>query len=206
MTIGVSDVVRCIATFNMPESTISQLVYHFIGNTGTTATDAEMVTAALAHFQAAWTNIDNRVSDQVQGDILEVQKYDFVLHQWDGIGQATFTAADGLSTADMLAHGTCGLVKILTVAARRQCRKYVPGLTETELTDGLFSTATVVDLALFGSALDQNLIAGGLTSLFCSFNTDSTSVLYETASTRLGAVTATNLPAYQRRRRPGTGI
>ncbi len=206
MSIGVTDVLRVIVTWDMPQSTVAKIVYHYLVTTGTTATEAEFIAAAIALFETAWALIDDRVADNVTGSTMAIQKYDFVNHQWDGIEEDVLEASDGISAAQMLSHGDAGLIKILTQSARRQCRKYLPGLTEDALTDGILSVATVVDLALFGSALDANLLAGDITALYGSFNTDVESVLYETFSQRLGTVIGEAVPAYQRRRRPGTGI
>lgn len=206
MSVGQDDVIRVVAEWDVPDGTIAQLVYHFLGVTAVTASDAAIVTAAIAHLEAAWPQVDQEISDLVLGSTLEVFKWDFTNNRFDGIGSGVLTGADGIDTDEMLPHGAAGLGKIFTEAARRQARKYIPGLTEGSQVDGTISAAALSAIALFLADLDDDLLAAGLTLEFGTFNTDPTSSLFETFSSASGTVQAEAAFAYQRRRRPGTGI
>lgn len=206
MTVGVGDVVRFVAEWDIPDGTIAQLVYHFFGVSGTTATDAQVGIAGEAALTTAWALIAAEISDQVTGATFETYLWDFVLNRWDGIDVQLMIGQDGLTAVHMLPHGAAALVKIFTDAARRQGRKYVHGMIEDSIADGTFDGVALTALALFGAALDNGFVAGGLTMGFCTFNTEPTSPLFETTSPGSGAVQAEGIAAYQRRRRPGTGI
>lgn len=206
MTISVNDVVRIVAEWDVPEGTIAQLVYHYIAASGTTATEVQVLTAVEAALQAAWANLAARIDSTVLGATVEGFVWDFVLNQWDGIGAVPLIGADGTAVDEMLPHGAAGLVKILTAAARRQARKFVPGFAETQQGDGALVAAAVTDLALFGTDLDDDIAPGGLVMSFGTFNTEPTSALFETFSIASQSVQAESIFAYQRRRRPGTGI
>lgn len=206
MTIAVGDVIRIVAEWDIPDGTIAQLVYHVFGDFGTTGTDAQMLTAAEGALQTAWANIAANVADSVLGADLEAYKWDFTLNRWDGLGSIPMIGIDGTNVNQMLPHGAAGLVKINTEALRRQARKYVPGLAEDTQDEGTISGAVVTNLALFGLDLDDAFLVGGLTVGFCTFNTDPLSPLFETYSEASGTAGAEAIVAYQRRRRPGTGI
>lgn len=206
MTVAVGDVVRGVAEWDMPESTIAQMVWHWIGKSGTTATEAQVGTAIELAIDTAWDRIDHLVSDEVDGAEVEGYLWDFALDRWDGIFTAQLIGADGANATEMLPHGAAALLKTFTAANRRQGRKYVPGMGKDTTLDGIFSAGTLTDVALFGSDMDDDIVAGGLTLAAGTFNTDPTSPLFETFSEASGAVAAEAVAAYQRRRRPGTGI
>ncbi len=206
MTVGVGDVIRFVAEWDMPLATVAQFVYHFIGASGTTATDAQVLVAAEADLQAAFAEIDDLIDTEVVGSNLNALKWDFVLNRFDGIGQVAMVGLDGLSVSDMLPHGNALLVKIFTAQQRRQSRKYVFGMTESQQLNGSFTAVPLTQGALFGAALNDNMSAGGLVLNYCTFNTDPLSPLFETTSLASGTTIAESVVAYQRRRRPGTGI
>lgn len=206
MTVGVGDVVRAVAEWDIPDGTIAQMVWHMLGTSGTTATDAQVGTILEQHLQGAWDNIDAEIATDVTGAQIETYLWDFALNRWDGIDTRDMIGIDGTSASSMAPHGAAGLVKMFTAAARRQARKYVPGLHEDAHTDGTLDALALSGLALFAADLDDDAIAGGLTLSFCTFNTDPLSPLFETTSLASGSVVAEAIIAYQRRRRPGTGI
>lgn len=206
MTVAVGDVVRCVAEWDVPGGTIAQLVYHYLGVSGTTATEAQVGTAVEAALDLAWDHIAARVSDLVLGSTIEGLVWDFVLNQWDGVFTVALVGADGSSADDMMPQGVAGLIKLFTVANRRQARKYIPGLAESQIDDGVIAAAALSDMALFAADFDDDIVAGGLTLSYGTFNTDPASPLFETFSVSSGAVLAEGIAAYQRRRKPGTGI
>lgn len=206
MTVGVGDVVRIVAEWDIPDGTIAQLVYHYLGASGTTATDAQVAIAAETALDLAWANVEAKISDTYLGSLLQVLKWDFALNRWDGISSTPMIGIDGTNAVVAVAHGAAGLIKLFTAAARRQARKYVPGISRLEVVGGTIVAATVTDLALFAADLDDDLVAGGLTLEFGTFNSEPTSPLFETFSSASGSVQAEAIVGYQRRRRPGTGI
>lgn len=204
--IGVGDVVRIVAEWDIPDSTIAQLVWHITGTVGAAQTELVVLASAMAHLEAAWLHIDQDISENVLGSTFSILLWDFALNRWDGVGDAALLNADGSNVTDMIAHGVSALAKIFTGQARRQARKYIMGYCENNLEDGTLSAAALVQIALFAGALDNPFNAGALTLAFCTFNTDTESPLYETSSIASGSVQAESIAAYQRRRRPGTGI
>lgn len=206
MTVGVGDVVRVVAEWDMPEGTLAQLVYHYLGVSGTTATDAQVGTAVELALDTAWDEIATIISDQVLGSTIEGLLWDFALNRWDGIFTVQLIGADGTSALDMLPHGAAGLMKFFTAANRRQGRKYLQGLVGASQADGIIEAPSLAQMSLFAADLDDDIIAGGLTLSFGTFSTDPLSPLFETFSASAGAILSEAIVAYQRRRKPGTGI
>jgi len=206
VAVDVGDVIRVVAEWEVPGSTIAQMVYHYRGSSGASVTPATLATAVEAQLTTSWANIANHVADTVLGTIITLYQWDFTNHQWDGIAEVAMTGIDGTAVAQMLPHGAAALCKISTALPRRQCRKYVMGMEEGTQDEGVWSGTALTNLALFAAALDSNLTAGALTLNFGAFNTEEASPLYETFSAASGTVEAEAIVAYQRRRRPGTGI
>ena len=205
-TIDLNDVLRVVARWDAPDSTIAELVWHYQVIAGTGGSPATILAAILTALDASWLNIDQDVSDEWTGDTLELFKYDFANHQWDGVAADLMLAEDGTAAGTYLAHGDSLLIKFFTQANRRQGRKYMFGLTEAAITDGVWDVAELSNFALFGADFDDNVVSGAITLQFGTFNVDDTSALYETFSANIQTAQAENLPAYQRRRRPGTGV
>jgi len=201
----VGDVLRVVAEWDGPGGMLAQMVYHYRGKSGVSATAAVVGAAVLAAMQLAWTQIDEEIDNELIATTQELLQWDFTLNRWDGIDSRPYTALDGLVIGEMFPHGSAGLVKIFTVAARRQSRKYIPGILKGSLFNGSITAATVTKMALFGAALDVDVVAGGLTLEYGTFNTAPLSPLFETFSQASGAVQAEAVTAYQRRRKPGTG-
>ncbi len=206
MTVDVGDVVRVVAEWDGPSGMLAQMVYHYRGKSGTPTTAAVVAAAALSAHQFAWLDIDQMVDIELVATVQELLQWDFALNRWDGIDTRPFTALDGTTVGEISAHGVAGMVKIFTAAARRQARKYVPGILETSVGDGVIGGPSLTNLALYAARLDDDVVAGPLTLEFGTFNTEAASPLFETFSAATGAVQAEAVVAYQRRRKPGTGI
>lgn len=206
MAVDVGDVVRVVAEWDGPGGMLAQMVYHLRGKSGTPETAAVVGAAALAAHQTAWLNIDNQLDSELIATVQELLQWDFALNRWDGIDTRPFTALDGLTIGELSAHGAAGLVKIFTAAARRQARKYIPGILETSVGNGIISGAALTNMALYAADLDDDVTAGALVLEMGTFNTEPLSPLFETFSAASGTVQAEAVYAYQRRRKPGTGI
>lgn len=206
MSIDVGDVIRVVAEWDGPGGMLAQMVYHFKGKSGTPESASVVAAAVLAAIQAAWLNIDNDLDSELIATTQEILQWDFTLNRWDGVDTRPYTALDGLTIGNLSGHGSAGLVKIFTGAARRQARKYVPGYISTSIGDSVLFSAPLSNLAIFAAALDNDVTAGALVLEFGTFNTAPLSPLFETFSAASGAVQAEAVLAYQRRRKPGTGI
>jgi hypothetical protein len=204
--ITVDDVVRVVVGYALPDGAVGQLVWHYACTAGTTATPQQVGITIAAAFAAAWDNIKSHIGTQVVSESLELYAYDFTLHRFDGVYTASLLGGDGTGTGDVVPQGAALLGKIFTDAARRQARKYLFGLLEGSQSDGLVATAAVTAYGLFLDDLQESLSPGNILLEYCTFNTDSTSPLYETVSLSIASTIAEAVMAYQRRRRPGTGI
>lgn len=204
--IDLNDILRVVFEWDGAIGTLAQLVWHYRVTAGNNEDPDDVLADIVTNFESAWANIDTYISDKWLSSTVELYQRDTALHQWDGVATTTSLNLDGATAADALPQGCAALVKVFTESARRQARKYVPGFIESQVTDGVILTTPLVALALFVADLDDSITSGTETLVFGTYNTLATSVLYETFSQQNGSAQVEANIAYQRRRRPGTGI
>ncbi len=206
MTIDIGNVLRVVAEWDAPDGTIAQLVWHYVVSAGSGGDPFDVLDDIIANLDAAWLNIVDYVDDDFTGAQITLFQRDTGLHRWDGVANASLLNVDGNLAQEFLAHGVSVLAKFFTEATRRQARKYLFGITEAHSTDGHTTVAGLVAFGLFAADFDDVVTSAPLTLVFGTYNVDPLSVLYESFSQAIQSVVVEGLYAYQRRRRPGTGI
>lgn len=206
MAVVPGDVLRTVVTYALPGGSTAQLVWHYLCSAGSSATPAQCGITIAAAYAAAWNQVKAHIATNVTSELLELYQYDFTLHRFDGIYTAVLAGADGTGSGESSPHGAAGLGKIITDVARRQARKYLFGFIEGSSGDGNLIATAATAFGLFLADLDASLAPGGVALDFGTFNVDDASPLYESFSSAVGSTIAETVMAYQRRRRPGTGI
>lgn len=205
-TLAIGDVIQAVLTWDTPLASVAQNVWHYQMVSGAGADSDDLLPAILTQQQVAFALIDAEISNQFEGTLLEIRKYDFVLSRFDGVGSVAGSSLVGLSVVDFEPHGVAALGRVRTVASRRQGRTFIPGLDEDAIIGGVLSVAAEAALAGFLATWDTNIsITGGLFS-WCTFNVDPLSPVFETASLAAQVVIANSLPSYLSKRKPGVGL
>jgi len=205
MTIATSQVVRVAVTWNAPIATIAQNVFHY-QNVGTAVAESSFLTAFDTYYTAALTPLLADIQTGYQPSTCEGWKYNMVTHKWEGIGQVNSTAGAGIVATDAASHGVAPVVRFVTAVARRQGRTFVPGFTEGAITGQLIGSSSLTRLGNYGTALVLGFTVSAQAQQMGTFNTDTASIYYESFSPVTGTVITSNVPGYQRRRKPGVGI
>lgn len=107
----------------------------------------------------------------------------------------------GSGPSAVTAAAVSGYLLAQTALPKTRGSKYVPGIDEVAITEGVFNSAAVADLILLAAlyispistAIGANLFAGVLSRTLLNFVEFITEV------------TTTDVPAYQRRRKPNVG-
>lgn len=201
-----NDIARLVMTWAFGTESVAQMVWHYIMTGAGPTAPAALLLAVESAIQLAWLEIDQLITTDLQGGILEVLKWDFTNNRWDGLDSLSTTGLDGTGVGEYLPQGNSVLVKILTDSSRRQARKYVPGITEGATADGFITGANLVDFADFAGLWDAVVSPAGQNFSYCTFNTHPPSPLFETESLARGSVVAESAGSYQRRRKPGVGL
>lgn len=206
MTVDIGDVLRVVLTWDTPLASLAQNVWHMVMTGGTPPTLGQILTELETQYTVAWAELDMEINEEFEPVLFELFQRDVALHQWDGIGQRALSGLLGLDAGDYLPHGVAYVVRYLTAQSRRQGRQFIPGIPDTKVVDGVLVGATEAALAAFLSDWGTDLGPGSSIMELCTYNTEPTSALYETASIATGTYLVNSLPGYQRRRKPGVGI
>lgn len=205
-TINIGDVLQVVQTYDAPLASVAQNVWHLEQVSGAGSDSADILAAILTQQQTAWAEIDSFINDEFSAVLLELRKWDFVNNRFDGVGTLAVTLMVGTSITDYEPHGVAFLGRIVTEAARRQGRTFIPGFGDNTVVDGAFSASTEAAMAAYLAIFDTDVsVTGGLLS-WCTFNVDPTSPVFETTSLAAQTVIANSLPSYLSKRKPGVGL
>lgn len=206
MTVNIGDVVQVVMTWDTPLASVAQNVWHLKQISGAGSDPADILAAVLTQQQVAFAEIDQDIADEFEAVLLELRQWDYVNNRFDGVATLAMTGVEGASISDYEPHGVAVLGRIVTEAARRQGRHFIPGVDETAILNGVLDGGFEALVAAYLALWDTDIgVTGGLLS-WCTFNVDPTSPLFETASLAAGTVIVNSLPSYLSKRKPGNGL
>jgi len=203
MTVAVGDVLKVVATILWDDGNVMQNVYAAeITGTGGPYDDADIVDDALAWVEAMYDTLTTQVSAECERSQVQVYIWDAPGDDWDEIGSEVWTWAptDG---ADQLPRGVAGLLNSKTTDPDVSGKKYIGGLTEGGVTDGLLNAALLVLLVNYGA--EWVVPFAGATS-GADWDSGVWSVVGKTLVPFILTTVIPTIPAYQRRRKRGVGV
>lgn len=199
-TLNIGDIVRVVISFASPGASTAQNVFYFevqdASADGPTAL-TDVNDWFVANYLAEWATISDA---SCEAFLLEMD----VLN---GDGTVAFNVGDedpdvvGTGAADILPAAVSGYLQANSERVTSLGRKYVPFITESQQTDGFLSSFATDALA--------DMIVDWVTPIV--IDTVSTLVpgilsrVTQTFQEFLGSGFTTNVPAYQRRRKPNVG-
>jgi hypothetical protein len=195
------DIVKCTLRFSLFNASLainsftarlSQVIAHG-------STDEDAVTDWAAHLDNFYGELLQMMHDLSVPTTFELHRLN--LGNWDWVtgGEPTFVPT---SVGDIVAHGVAALIVARTAVSKVRGRKFVPGITDVAIADGLFNQTMVTNLVAaaaiyvmpFESVTDDSEWTSGVYSkglaTFIPF---------------IPTAVVTNIPSYQRRRKPGVG-
>lgn len=203
----VGDILRATLRGVMLDSVQFNLVHTYRVITGTELDYTAIAVAIETQLETGYTALEAELHDSVISDDLTLAEWDFTDNEFDGKALVLANALIGADVAEAYPGGIGVLMRWPTEELRRQGRKFVPGVHETNAQGNNIGAATVAAAATSAAILNNTFAAGALLLHPCTFNVDPTSPRFETSS--LFSVTDffVNLgPGYQRNRQPGAGI
>lgn len=197
MTVNDNDVVRAVA--QMQSHGVDDLlnVFHVRNVTGTPVAEEDFGTDVGTWLDAIYTCINAHVLNSIQ--YIEIGLYN-VTQDIPMVSEAWPVLTFGTLDANDLPHGVALLQTYETATKNVQGKKYFGGLPVTDITDGGTWTTTLVTLAaciLLRMVGEQSRTYSDLEPGAWS----RTAGLFRPFTAGL----TDYVPAYQRRRRPGTG-
>ena len=203
MAIADGDILRIVASFLWTDGNINQNVFNaVVTGGGAPWADTDIVDDAEDWLDNMFANITGDLSDEIDGNEVIVYKYDAVGDDWDEVGSQSWTF-NPTQTVDQLPRGVAALVRLWTTDPDVQGKKYVPGLTEASVQDGLFAAGIITNLLAF--AADWYTPFAGAAS-GATFTPGIWSVVGTVLKLGIDHIATSTIPAYQRRRKRNVGI
>jgi hypothetical protein len=202
MSIAVGDVLRVVAIMAWLDGNLNMNVFNaVIGGTGGPFDEADIVDDAVAWMNAIYGNMTGSTSDELDGSEIAVYVYDSVDDDFDEVGTDPWTY-NPTSASEQLPRGVAGLINANTIDPDVQGKKYLGGLVEPSVTDGLWIAAQLANLALWADDWVTAFTGGTSGASWIPGVWSPTRTNFYPFS---GAYTIPAIPAYQRRRKRGVG-
>lgn len=203
MTVSTGTILRVVASFLWTDGNINQNVFNAIVSGGGGPWDVQDIVAdAEAWLDNMYANFTATMSDEIDGNEVIVYEYDAGDDDWDEVASDAWVF-NPTQVADELPRGVAGLVRLWTTDADVQGKKYIPGLTEGSIGDGLILGAVLTNLLAFAADWYTPFVGGTTGATW-------TPGIWSVANTEffpgVDHVAASAIAAYQRRRKRNVGI
>lgn len=203
MTVTVGDILKVVAVMQWDNGNIAQNVFSVLigGGSGPFA-NLDVVDDMEDWLDDMYANVAIRMHENMDGSELRVYVYDSVDDDYDEIGSGVWSFLPG-NTGDELPLGVAALINAKTTNADVNGKKYLPGMVQTNVVDGLWEGTTLAALVLFGVDWTTAFVGATSAAEFTPGVWSPTRTLFFPFS---GTEIIPTIPAYQRRRKQGVGI
>lgn len=201
MSLSSGDIIKIVVAFSMPDEVVMQLVTHYLIGTGADVDEGDTLDAIETVLGVAWDHIDALVLNAVTGETIKLSLWDTVAKRFDEVATKSTAVFDGSGSGEMLPHGAAAVLRFFTNQGRRQGRKFVSGLLETQQLNGSWIATAVTALALF--AADW---INGVTVDSTNVNQGVFDQALESFKGFQQSSAVNTVVGYQRRRKAGVGI
>lgn len=203
MSVSDGDILRIVASMLWTDGNVNQNVFNaVVTGGGSPWADTDIVDDAEAWLDNMYANLTASCSDEIDGNEVLVYKYDAIDDDWDEVGSQAWIWNPSQVT-DQLPRGVAGLVRLWTTDPDVQGKKYIPGLAEGSIADGLLTGPIVTVLLAFAADWYAPFVGAGSGATF-------TPGVWSVAGTVFKAgidhVATSTIAAYQRRRKRNVGI
>ena len=163
MAIPVGTILKVVASLVYPaDAGINQNVFNaIIAGSGGPFDDDDIVADALAWVANMYANLVGAITNDATGSQIQVYKWDTVGLDWDEVGSLPWTF-NPTETAEYLPRGVAALVLARTVNPDVLGKKYIPGFTEDQSSNGLWIATAIT--GMLAAAADWVLGFVGATS------------------------------------------
>lgn len=203
MSIQVGDILKVVAILQWLDGDIAQNVYNtVVSGAGGPYDESDVTDDMLEWVEDMQAPLVTSQSDEIDGSEVRVYVYDAVDDDWDEIGSTSWTYNPS-NVGEQLPRGVAFLINCKTSDPDVNGKKYLPGGTESNVTDGLVNAGMLAAIAAY-SVLWVGPFTGSTSSA------DFTPGVWSPTRTNFYQMTeqviTPTIPAYQRRRKRGVGI
>lgn len=203
MSVTDGTILRVVASMAWTDGNINQNVYNaVVTGGGSPWDDGDIADDAELWADDMYLNIAANMSDELDGATVTVYKYDPVDQDWDEVAVVAWVY-NFTNTDDQLPRGNAGLVNFKTTDPDVSGKKYIPGLTESGVNDGLINAGLLTAIGNYAIDVMDPFVGGVSGATWTPGVWSVVGTVFKAYSQQ--AITS-NVMAYQRRRKRGVGI
>lgn len=203
MSVAENTILRIVASMLWDDGNVNQNVFNSKVSGGSPPyADTDIADDAEDWLDNMYANLTAGTSDELNGNQVLVYKWDIVGADWDEVQSQSWTWTP-TNVGEQLPRGIAGLINLWTEDPDVQGKKYIPGWTEGNITDGLFNAGVVTDMLDF--AVDWLTPFVGAAS-GATFTPGVWSLVQLAFKAAVAHYASSTIPAYQRRRKRNVGI
>lgn len=203
MSIDTGTILKLVATLAWTDGNLMQSIFSLLISGGGGPWDEDdVIDDLLAWIGVLYGNFGGMISDEVDGSQIQVYQYDPIGDDFDEVGSDAWVF-DPNEATEQLPRGSAMLIGGRTVDPDVLGKKYIGGLCEGGLADGLYSSAELIG----GVGFAEDWVApfvGGTSS--ADYAPGVWSVKQNDHVSFRDAYYVSAIPAYQRRRKRGVGV
>lgn len=198
MTIGVNDVLRFVAQFDLGGVTKAQNVYHAKLNQASAADDDDVIACAGAYVEAIMAEMEDKIHTSVELEKVDV----YVLGTgWEPVGTFTGTWAGLKTGSERLPAGLALMARAYKPRNGHADRKFWFGFTEDGVENDDWFSAVITDAEAAAALWPADYGDGTVDIRPVSWNQKT-----QFTTEYTGVTTVASRVSYQRRRKPGVGL
>lgn len=203
MSVADGTILRIVAQMLWTDGNIVQNVFNaVVSGAGAPWDDTDILDDAEAWLDDMYLNMTNLVSDELDGNTVTVYKYDAIGDDWDEVGSQAWTW-NPTNANEQLPRGVAGLLNLGTTDPDVQGKKYVAGITEASLEDGLYDATLLIGLLALGADWLTAFVGGASGGTWTPGVWSVVGTVFKAA---VANIVASAIPSYQRRRKRNVGI
>lgn len=203
MSISEGTVLRIVASMLWSDGNVVQNVYNAVISSGTPPYDEQdVLDDCETRLDDLYANITTLISNNLDGNEVKVYEYDASQGDWDEVGTQSWSWL-GTAADEYLPRAVAALLKINTIDPDVIGKKYIAGLEENQINDGLWESTAITALLNFAVEWLTGWTGSASGATYTSGVWSVKGTVFEPAG--LSASTTT-IPAYQRRRKRNVGI
>lgn len=203
MSVAENSILRVVASMLWTDGNVNQNVFNCKVSGATPPYDDSDVADDLEDWlDTMYANLTANISNEIDGNSVTVYKWDTGGQDWDEVQSQSWTWNPS-SVGEQLPRGVAGLINLWTEDPDVQGKKFIPGTTEANIVDGLFTGGMIT--AMLGFAEDWLAPFVGATT-GATFSPGIWSVVGLLLELAIDHYSTSTIPAYQRRRKRNVGI
>lgn len=200
MTVESGAIIRVVVSYTAPAASIAQTVHMYRTEAGSSS-EANLLTAIYDHFETDMLSTwDTLAPTTAEAFLIEVDEISLLGTVVRDIGEKTISVF-GSSASEVNSAAVSAYMHSLTERTRSLMKKYWPFIAEALIDGGQFNAAAIAAMVLLFLDMIEEIDVTGGQRLVPGILSRVTNLFYEA----VGGGYTTDVPAYQRRRKPNIG-